>query len=107
MAEINAQIALAGKPVTLPEVDFNKTFLTLGQLKYLQAESARTEAQTGLLATQGQAAQADLAETQTLRAGAARRLGTGGDPASGTIQSLRTGAVPAGAPPADPATLAA
>src|SRR5207244_2054953 len=77
-----------------------KTFLTLGQLRYLQAEAARTEAQTGLLATQGQAALADLAASNRLRAVDP----TGG----GTLASLRTGAQPQpGGPPYDTPTLAA
>src|SRR6267378_3072233 len=95
---IDSSIALAGKPPVLPEVDFAKTYLTLGQLKYLQAEAARTEAQTGLLATQGQAAQADLAASNRLRAV---------DP-TGTIASLRTAPQPPpGGPPTDTPTLAA
>src|SRR6267378_1992487 len=95
---IDSSIALAGKPPVLPEVDFAKTYLTLGQLKYLQAEAARTEAQTGLLATQGQAAQADLAASNRLRAV---------DPTD-TIASLRTGVQPPpGGPPYDTPTLAA
>ncbi len=111
MADINAQIPLAGKPPVLPEFDPNKLFLTLGQLKYLNAETARTEAQAALAGTQGQAAQAAFAEQERVRAILARgtpqpgqRLTTLGAPAPPPPQP---GAVPLGGPPVDEATLAA
>ncbi len=89
MAEINAQIALAGKPPVLPEFDPNKLFLTLGQLKYLSAETARTEAQAALAGTQNTQAQEELAASQRLRA------------------IPRTTPVAPGGPPFDDATLGA
>src|SRR5258706_10896261 len=77
--------------------------MTLGQLNYLSAEGARTQAQTGLLQTQGAAAQAALAEQERQRAVLAR----GTAPAGDTLASLGTGPQPppaapdaAGAPPA-------
>ena len=41
---VDSSIALSGKPPVLPEVDVNKLFLTLSQMKYLNSETARTEA---------------------------------------------------------------
>lgn len=100
---VDSSIALAGKPPVLPEVDFNKTFLTLGQLKYLNSETARTQAGAALVETQGAAALADLAASNRLRAVDP----TGGTPAGQPLTSLRTGAVPTGGPPFDTPTLAA
>ncbi len=102
---VDSSIALAGKPPVLPEVDFNKTFLTLGQLKYLQSETARTEAQAALAGTQNTAALADLAEKNRVRDILARqRLTTLGTPPP---LPAAPGAGPLGGPPFDEATLAA
>ncbi len=105
---VDSSIALAGKPPVLPEFDMAKTFLTLGQLKYLQSETLRTEAQAALAGTQGQAAAAVFAEQQHVRdilAGRtpeARRLAT-----IGTPPQPQPGAVAMGGPPVDAVTQAA
>src|SRR6266487_1065237 len=44
---VDSRIALAGQPPVIPELDWNKTFLTLGQLKYLNAEAQALQAKTG------------------------------------------------------------
>src|SRR2546426_11784929 len=94
---VDSRIALAGQPPVIPELDWNKTFLTLGQLKYLNAEAQALQAKTG--------------REQALFEGT--RAGTG------LLSSLRTPAAPApvppgvqagsppGGPPFDEATLAA
>ncbi len=56
---LDPTISLQGKPVAIETPDITKTFLTLGQLRYLNAEAARTQAQA-------QAAQAAEARTQGL-----------------------------------------
>ncbi len=95
---VDATIALAGRPPVVPELDLAKTYLTLGQLKYLSAEAGRTAAQTGLVQTQGAAAQADLAASNRLR---------GVDPTGGAPLSTLGTAPAAGGPPFAEGTLAA
>ncbi len=100
---VEATIALAGKPPVIPELDLNKTYLTLGQLKYLSAEAARTQAQTGLVETQGAEALDTLAGRRRVRL-----AGPPGAPdpaaAGATLRSL--GQPQASGPPFDEATLA-
>lgn len=81
---LSPEIALQGKPVQIDTPDITKTFLTLGQLKYLNAEAARTQ-------VQAQAAQEAAAREQTKFAekGAEGQL----------LSSLGTGAVQPGPPP--------
>jgi hypothetical protein len=45
MADVNSAIALAGKPVQLPDFEVGKTLLTLGQLKALNAHTAILQAE--------------------------------------------------------------
>jgi hypothetical protein len=85
-------IILAGKPPVIPPLDINKTFRTIGELRYLQA---------GAQAKEQEAARAQELFEET---GAGRRL----------LSSLGTGPVsaappapPAGGPPFDEATLGA
>src|SRR5260221_4822018 len=102
---VEATIALAGKPPVIPELDLNKTYLTLGQLKYLQAEGARTQAQTGLLQTQGAEALATLAGRQRVRLLSQPGVPPASAPAGQPLTSLRQ--PQPGGPPFDEATLAA
>ena len=44
MAELNPTIALSGRPIEIPQLDIAKTFLTLGQLKFLAANARQVEA---------------------------------------------------------------
>jgi len=69
MAEIDPSIALAGRPLKLPDLDVPKTLLTLGQLRHLSVldQAAREEAarkQTAFDQTGAQGAQYLRALTQ-------------------------------------------
>ena len=56
---LDPQISLAIKPPAIETPDLSKTFLTLGQMRYLNAETARTQ-------VQAQAAQDEAVRTQTV-----------------------------------------
>jgi hypothetical protein len=117
---VEATIALAGKPPVIPELDVNKTFLTLGQLKYLSANALKVEAETGLAREEGARKQtvfqgntaagqylADLGRTP-LAPGTPAGAPTGGPPfAAETLRPLQAGestpAPTAGAPATPPA----
>lgn len=97
---VDASIALAGKPPVLPELDLNKTFLTLGQLKYLAA-------QTAVAQTAGADAAATLAAKQRVRgvplaADAGAPLASIGQPAPGGMPGAGAPVLPTDttAPPA-------
>jgi hypothetical protein len=96
---VDSHIALAGKPPVIEPVDFAKTFLTLGQLKYLGAQAQKVQAEAALAQTHGAEALATLAGRQRVRAV------SGGAPAGLPLTSLRT--PQPGGPPFDAATLGA
>jgi len=89
---IDSSIALAGKPPVLPEVDWNKTFQTLSQMRSYNATARAKEE--------------EAARTQTLfdETGAGRQLLS----SLGTVPASPAAPAPAqGGPPFDEATLAA
>jgi hypothetical protein len=98
---VEATIALAGRPPVIEPFDVNKAFLTLSQMKYLNANAQKVQAEAGLVQTQGAEALATLSAKQRVRA----RMQADSAPPGGTLASL--GQPQAGGPPFDAATLGA